>query len=796
MNISLNWIKEYVDLEGVDIKDLLNRFTLSTAEIEEVIELGSEINDTVVGKVLKVAPHPESKKLKIVEVDIGKEVIISVCGAPNVKEGILIPFTKAGGSNKTIPEVKKTKLAGKESNGVCCSASEIGISEDHSGLLIIDEDVEIGMDINKIWGIRDTIIEIDNKSLTHRPDLWGHYGIAREISALTGRELKKLNLYDSTSQDLKKVAIRVLDKEKCYRYSGVTIDNINVKVSPIEMQIRLYYCGMRPISLLVDLTNYIMLELGQPMHAFDKNLIDEIVVKSTIEKKKFVTLDGIEREMPKDTLMICDSQKELAIAGIMGGKFSEVEDDTNSILLECANFDATSIRKSSTNIGLRTEASARFEKSLDPELTILAIQRFIKLLIDIDKNATVSSDLTDVYTKKYDPVKITITKSYIEKYMGQSIEENKIVKILESLWFNVKKEDKNFVIDVPSFRATKDISIKADIIEEIARIYGYDNIIPKATEIILEPLKYNEERNNEHKIKELLAENHGFSEVHTHIWEDNSLNVKMGIGKLKGLKIVNSTSEDNEFLRQSMIPKMLSFADVNRKNFDSFKIFEIGSVFPFDESNQKYNEIKTLSILIASKKVSEDDLFYKAKGIINHILSIIKNGFPKYYALNIEKLNYSWINRVKGSEIKLNNENLGYISVLHPMIKDRIDKKLNIAFVELNMDKFNNINFNEVIYSDPSKYPDVDLDLSLIVDKNVLYEKIYNDLNSFENELLNECKFVDVYSGKGVDENKKSMTFRFTLGSSYKTLSSEEIDDFQNSLIKYADDKGYKLRRT
>ena len=388
MNISLNWIKEFVDLEGIDTKELLNRFTLSTAEIEEVEYVGNDINNVVIGEITSVKKHPDSNKLSIVKVNIGTETVQSVCGAPNVKEGILIPFAKIGGSVKKIKKVEKTLLRGYKSNGICCAASELGIGDDNSGLLIIEEGTP-GDDIIKNWGIKDIIIEIDNKSLTHRPDLWGHFGIAREIAAITGRRLNKELMYDSNTdiyKSNKKLNVSVEDNVKCFRYSSLAIDNITKKTSPMKYQVRLYYCGMRPISLLVDLTNYIMLELGQPMHAFDFNLVNEIVVKSVKEPTKFTTLDNIERELPTDTLMICDSNSEIAIAGIMGGKSSEVSDKTTSILLESANFDGPSIRKSATNLNLRTEASSRFEKSLDPELTTLAIKRFVTYLYSIENN--------------------------------------------------------------------------------------------------------------------------------------------------------------------------------------------------------------------------------------------------------------------------------------------------------------------------------------------------------------------------------------------------------------------------
>lgn len=790
MYISLNWIKEFVDLNGINIEDLGNRFTMATAEIDGIVEIGKDINNVVVGKIISVEDHPNSKKLHIVKVDVGNEIVQSVCGAPNVEVGMLIPFAKNGGSIKKLPEIKPTLLGGVESNGVCCAASELGISDDHSGLMVL-ENVKVGTNIKDIIDIDDVIIEIDNKSLTNRPDLWGHYGIAREIAALYNRELKSLSVDEiKESEKLSKTEVVVEDAEKCFRYSCVSIDNIKVKTSPINMQTRLYYCGMRGISLLVDLTNYLMLEVGQPMHAFDKKYMNKVIVKSTIEQTKFVTLDGTEKEIPQDTLMICNENMPVAIAGIMGGQNSEVSDDTTTILLESANFEGSSTRRNATKIGIRTEASARYEKMLDPEMTVLAIKRFIKLLKDIDKNVVVSSALTDVYPNKYKKIIIDIDKAYIDRYIGQNIEKEKIIEILKSLEFGIDVDGDKLKIEVPSFRATKDVSMKADLIEEISRVYGYDNIQPVTTEVVLEPLIYNQERIIDHKVKEILAENFGLSEVHSHVWYDNKENIRLGIGTLDGLKLINSLDGNNNTLRDSIAPIMINFAAENKKNFDGFGMFEIGSVFP---SKEKFDEHKNLCLLIASKNESEDNLFYKAKGILTSLLKTIKNTEFEYSKAD-KSLEYSWVHPVKTAEINHNNKNFGYISVVHPKIKENVDKKLNMVIVEIDMFKVHDIKETNVKYKEPSKYPEVTFDLSFLVDKWISFESICNDLSEFKNDLLLDYKFIDIYNGKGLPEDKKSMTFSFRVASKETTLTSEEIDGVRKSIIEHAGIKGYSLR--
>ena len=358
MFISLNWIKDFVNLDGIDVLDLIkNRFTLAVAEIEGVEEKGKNLSGVVTAKILSVENHPNSKKLHILKVDKGDEIVDIVCGAPNVREGMIVPLATLGANVNGIT-ISSATLGGVVSNGMCCSAKEIGISDDHSGLFEFPSDTKIGVDIKDILPIEDIVFEIDNKSLTNRPDLWGHYGIAREISALTGRTLKKLDLFDEDTSNLGKLDISV-KSPTCFRYSSATMANITKTVSPMDMQIRLYYTGMRAINMLADVTNYVMLELGQPMHAFNNALVKSIEVEDVEKDTEFTTLDEQKRILPKGTMVIKGNGEISAIAGVMGGLDSEIKDDTNSVLIESACFHPAKVRRTATALGLRTEASAR-----------------------------------------------------------------------------------------------------------------------------------------------------------------------------------------------------------------------------------------------------------------------------------------------------------------------------------------------------------------------------------------------------------------------------------------------------
>ena len=593
MYISMNWINDFVDLKGINLEELINRFTLSVAEVEGTIKYGENIKNVITAKIVEIEKIESSDKLRKVKVDNGKEIVTCVCGAKNIKIGDIVPFAQIGSMVNGI-EIKQVQMAGETSNGMCLSEKELGISEDHSGVMVFDSNTKLGVNVKQLLDIDDTVFEIDNKSLTNRPDLWGHYGIAREIAALTGRKLKNIEVENLEEyNNLKEVRAEVEDKEKCYRYTAIEVENITSKKFDINKRIRLYYCGMRSINLLVDLTNYIMLELGQPMHAFDKKLVNKIKVKSIENDIEFKTLDDVTRKVDKGTLKICNNDEPIAIAGIMGGANSEITDSTNSLVLESANFDSVCIRKSTVELKLRTDASAHYEKSLDPEITDIAIKRYIKLLKENDKDIKISSKLTDIYVNKYPTIKIKITRQYINSRIGTDLSLNKIKEILSSLEFEIEENGEILTVKVPSFRATKDISIKADLVEEIARIYGYDNIEPQTKNQPLRIVEIDDEKKTENTIKDLLAIKYGLSEIHTYIWYDRKKNKELNLEvNENNIKLANSLNANFNVLRESVIPSLLYTLSENIKYYPNVNIFECGRTFEYPNKGEECIENK------------------------------------------------------------------------------------------------------------------------------------------------------------------------------------------------------------
>ncbi len=787
MLISMNWIGDFVDLSGLDLESLIHRFTLSTAEVEDVYHMGADLKDVVAGKILSMEDHPNSEKLHLLKVDGGDGIYDVVCGAPNARPGIIVPFVKEGG-RVSGQAIGCATIAGCESHGMCCSEKEIGISADHSGLWELPEDTPVGKDITELYDIRDTVFEVDNKSLTNRPDLWGHYGIAREFAALTGRELKPLETAVLSRFDgLPPIDIQVEDKDLCFRYTGLKVQNIRTKVSPVNMRIRLFYCGSRAINLLADLTNYLMLEMGQPMHAFDCAKVDSIEVKRFSQSFTFQTLDGVERDIDGNTLMICSKGQPVAVAGIMGGLASEIEDNTDSLLLESANFDAASIRKSSARLGLRTDASMRYEKTLDPEMTDQAIARFIKLLLDIDPEAQVVSRLTDVYVKHYPKVSLSFDKVYVDRYTGIEISNGEILRTLRSLGFGAEYDGSLFTVEVPTWRATKDVTIKADIIEEITRIYGYDNFQVSTTLSPLYPRKRSDANKADNFAKDILVQRYHLHEVHSYIWFDAKRCKDLGIEVEENVRLLSPQSPDQAVLRTNMGPTLLSFVQENKSFASDFGIFEIGRVCEGKKENGDCNEKKTLGMVLYSRTKSEKDLYLQLISMISVLCRDVKRAEPSFE--NVPAF-HKWQHPRNTAGVYCGGQQLGWVCALHPAVLGNLDRKAAVVCAQIDMDKFAAIPQRDLVYHEPSKFPGIDIDLSLLLPEGMKYGELIPAWADVDPTLLSGVSLIDSYRQAG----KQSLTLRFSFVSGEKTLSKEEVQVVVDGIVAKLNAAGASLR--
>jgi len=778
MFLSMNWIGDFVDLSGLDKKALIRNFTLSTAEVEDIIVKGEDTYGVIVARIESVEDHPKSKKLHLLKVNNGKELVDIVCGAPNVRVGMKVALATAGGA-VSGHKIEPATIAGYVSYGMCCSEAELGISDDHSGLMEIFDDIPLGTDIKTVYDIDDIIFEVDNKSLTNRPDLWSHYGMAREFATLTDRPLIAPELHDTEKyKDLPPVAIDVRATDLVWRYSAIKLANIKRRSSPVNMRIRLFYCGSRAINFLADLTNYVMLELGQPMHAFDNRLVDKIEVQTYPAGLKFCTLDGVMRDIDDKMLMITSGDEPVAIAGVMGGDASKISDDTDSLLLESATFDGVSVRKTTTRLGLRTDASMRYEKMLDPELCRTASERLIKHLLDCDPEAEVVSSFSDAYVKHYPEITLDFDKRYVDRYTGIEISNERIVKTLTGLGFKVANSGDEFSVKVPSWRATKDVTIKADIIEEITRIYGYDNFEIKTSASPLKPVRQEIRKSEEDRMKDLLVKSYRMHEVHSYIWSDSQKNRELGIETPKSVRIINAQTPDHQYVRVSMIPTLLSFAKENRGYADSFGIFEIGHTFGGFLENGYCKEEKHLGALFFSRGGSEEGVFMKARDAVAELVSDILHGTVSFESIPAED---GFSHPKNCFALISSGKRIGVLSVPHPTVLANIDKKCAIAYFEIDTDAFASVPAEVIEYKAPSRFPTIEIDLTFNTDLETLdFPAAASAARAAAGELLGDVKAQDVYEGDGA----VALTLRFYFTSSERTLTKQELQPATEAIIE------------
>lgn len=770
MFLSMNWICDFVDLDGLDKLELIHRFSLSTAEVEnEIFMKGKQISGIIAAEIVSVEPHPESNKLHLLKVDNGKKLVDVVCGAPNVRVGMKTAFAPVGAQIGDIT-IAPRKLAGFVSNGMCCSEAEIGISDDNSGIMEITDDIANGTDLKSVYEIDDIIFEVDNKSLTNRPDLWGHYGIAREFAVLAGRPLKNIDVIDTSSYDnLPKVDMKIEDP-LCYRYTCIKVENITRNISPVNMRIRLYYCGMRAINFLADITNYIMLEMGQPMHAFDSRKVEQIRIKRFAEPFEFQTLDKEMRHIDENTLMICNGDTPVAIAGIMGGLDSEIVDDTTSLTLESATFDPVCIRKSTVRLSHRTDASMRYEKSLDPEMTDTAIGRFLYLLCENCNDVKIISALTDEYIYRYPEIAFDFDKKFVDRYTGIQIDNETILNTLNSLGFNTSLDDSTFSVTVPSWRATKDVTIKADIIEEITRIYGYDNFDVHTAESPLYPVQISVEKNVEEQIKDMLVKRYSLHEVHSYIWHYYDELKVLGIEPEDNIKLSNSTVA----IRKSIAPTQFCQIKTNVSYASEFGIFEIGRVVDGVDSETKLcNEKKMLCITLFSRIKSNEQLYLQLRDMIAVLLDDIKH---KSVSFEKAEQSHAWQHPKNLNSIICDGKKIGEIGLPYPVAAAKIDKKASVVYAEIDVAELAEIKSDGIVYDEPSKYPEIEVDLTFRSD---YFAPIGNALKEINSAIVKKVSVTDTY----VDDIGKSVTVRILFADKTKTLTREEVSSVTDTLI-------------
>ncbi len=812
MKVSLNWIRDYVQLPAdADLKKLAYDLTMSTVEVEDTIELAKQFDHMVVGVINTIEQHPNADKLRVCMTDIGGRVESIVCGGSNLREGMKVAVALPGsvcrwhGEGEPV-EIKKSKLRGVDSYGMICGAVEIGLAdlfptkEEAHILDLSDFDAPAGTPLADALDLNDIILEIDNKSMTNRPDLWGHYGIAREIAALYDLPMKEFPHFDRNVENTSGFHVTVEDAERCPRMTGTQIENVCVKPAPYWMQVRIWKTGMRPINALVDITNYVMLATGQPSHAYDSDHIaGHIIVRRAKAGETLTLLNGKELPLSTDDLTIADDAGIVGLAGVMGGAKDSILPTTNKVILEIANFQAAGIRRTALRYDNRTEASARYEKAIDPERCDQALDLSMQLFSDLYPEMKVTG-LVDEYPQHLKQAEIDVPLSWLERRLGKRLPPEEIRHKMELLGYGISFSGDNMHVVVPTWRSTGDVSIQADIMEEVARMYGYENFEAEPITTTFDGAINQLDKDLERRIKEYLAIRCGMQEIFTYPWMEESY-VNAVLQSTEGiLSLSTPPSPAERFVRSSLLPNLCKAVVKNERYFDEFSIFETAQVFrdenytsPYDPREKLPSQRKNVAGAFVTTDKDITALFRKAKGVVEMMARYV----------HMETLTFRqtekpvWADNVVWLNIYRGEEKVGDLALLSKKVSMACGiKNLNVMLFQLDQDSLVPLKSRTNTFTHMAEYPMTDYDISLLLDGSVQWKDVLQTVGGIKSELLHGASFVDEYRGKQVPAGKKSLTLRLSIGSKEKTLTSSEIEEVaSNVLNKIAKRFGAELRR-
>lgn len=799
MKLSLNWIKDYIDLPAeLGLDRIAYDLTMATVEVEGWREIAKDFEKMVVGVIKGLEKHPSADKLTVCKVDCGAEIGMReiVCGGSNLAEGMKVAVALPGAKVRwhgegDLVEIKAAKLRGVESYGMICASSEIGLFdlfpfEDEATIVDLSAfSAKAGTPLAEALGLDDVILEIDNKSLTNRPDLWGHYGIARELSALYDLELKEIEARDVGGAKMK---IEIADEERCPRYIGVQMEGLAVKPAPFEMQRRLWSVGQRPINAIVDITNYVMASTGQPTHAFDSdNIAGHITVRRAKDGEKLLLLNGKELELSSDDLVIADAEGAVGLAGVMGGAKDSVLPSTDKVILEIANFEATGIRSTAARHENRTDAAIRYEKAIDPERCEQALALAMAMFADVYPEMKVAA-FSDNYPAEAKRSEVDVSLAWLEKRLGKRIPNEEIARLLGRLGFEMTFKGDNMHVIAPTWRSTGDISIPDDIMEEVARLYGFENFEPVPIVTSFDGAINQLEVDIDRKIREYLAFRCGMNEVFTYPWvSDEYIDAVMGSNDGM-LSLASPPSPSEKYVRNSLVMNLCKAVAGNLRFEHEFAIFESAQVFVdggFSAEHDEREELPWQRRNIAGACVGDasdvNGLFRKAKGIIE--------AMPR--AVHMEGIEFvqeekpAWADNVVWLNIKHGGAVIGNLALLAK--KAAMDcgiKNSAVMLFEMDIDCLKPLASRTNKFEHLPEYPVVDYDVSLLFDVAVNWGEIEEVITAKKYELLKGVSFVDEYSGKQIPDGKKSVTFRLVIGSDEKTLNSGEIEGCAKAIIK------------
>ncbi|MGZ3594357.1 MAG: phenylalanine--tRNA ligase subunit beta [Syntrophales bacterium] len=789
MLVSLRWLRDYVDIR-IPLGELVDRLTMAGLEVEEIKEIGPAFTNVVVARLLSVKTHPEADKYYVCEVDAGEGTLSVVCGARNIKPGDVVPLAKIGATLPGGYTIKSSRIRGVVSDGMLCSEQELGIGDDASGIMILPHDLAAGLGLAEALNLKDMVLDIG--ITPNRSDCLSIIGIAREIAAITGSALKYPDTIVSESEpDITSItSVDILDPDLCPRYSARIIMDITIKPSPLWMRRRLEAVGLRAINNIVDVTNYVMMELGQPLHAFDFQFLEEgrIVVRRSRGRETFTSLDEKERILEMDTLMICDGKKPVAIGGIMGGLNSEVKEDTEMILLESAYFTPASIRKSAKWLGMSTDAAFRFGRGIDPEGVVKALNRAAQIMAEIS-GGRVCRGYIDRYPQQVEVAgNIALRRERVNEILGTDIDGTEIVDILESLGMTISTEkDGLYRVTPPTYRV--DIAREIDLIEEIARLYGYDRIPATLPLVSVTAVTRDRQQIVVDRIRDLIRGS-GYSEIITFSFISPEsvklLGIKENDDRQNMVKIRNPLTEDQSVMRTTLVASLLETMKKNAHNGClDLKLFEIGRVFFHRKEGGLPIEKSRMGCLITG--MFYDDLwcskihadFYDLKGCIENIFDGLKIAGLEFRSDQRE----AFLHPGKSCGIYAKDRLVGFLGEVHPDILLRMDLKNRAYVAEIDLDIVSTMFSEEVLYKDLPRFPSVVRDVAFVIGQDMEADKMLKLAVEMDKVLLEKVSIFDVYSGKNIPQGKKSLGVRFVYRASDRTLTDDEVNLLHGNVV-------------
>lgn len=791
MLVPVKWLKDYVDLEDISSKELADELTLSGSHVESIKSLGEDVENVVVGKIEKIEKHENADKLLVCTVDTGKEILTIVTGAKNIKEGDYVPVALVGAKLPGGIEIKKTNFRGIDSFGMLCSLKELGYEDNvipkyqRDGILILDKEYQPGTDIKEVLGLHGEIIEFE--ITPNRPDCLSLIGMARETAATFNRklELPKIEIKDEVDHIHDYVEKIEVDETLCNRYYTRVIKDVKIKESPLWLQTRLMEAGVRPINNIVDITNYVMLEFGQPLHAFDLKKLkhNKIVVRTAKEGEKIVTLDNVERNLNNTHLLITDGEEPIGIAGVMGGLDSEITEDTEIVLLESANFNDKSIRKTAKSLGLRTEASSRYEKGLDPNLCELAAERVCQLVEEIGAGKIVKG-VIDVYPNKREEKTIKLRPEKVNSLLGVELTTEEMIGYLERLCLKTKEEEGLLHVTIPTYRL--DLGIEVDLIEEIGRLHGFHNVEsqPLKGELTRGEKSYN--RLVEDKAKSIL-QGLGYNEVMTYSFISPKAYDRINIEKESPLRnyieIMNPLGEDYSVMRTTLIPNMLDLLVRNyNRGVKECYTYEIGNTFIPKELPLKELPYEKKVLIIG---MYGDEDFYSLKESVEILFERLGIRDLEF----VPEKNNPTFHPNRSALILKDGESFGILGEIHIDVMENYDLDKRIYIADLDFEKIVQHANLERRYKPLPKYPAITRDIAVVVDMDITVGEIQKEILSKGEGLIENVELFDVYTGAQVEEGKKSLAFSIIYRSHERTLVDEEVNKIQDNIILALKDK-------